>query len=387
MAEAQDLCFFVARSSSQSSSQVDRRMFVVMRPGASEAEVLGVKSRILSEGLTPYEHAGANGTVLAVVGEVAKRREELMAQLGGLPGVERVTPITRPFKLTSREFHPEDTVIRVLDAVIGDGGLTVMAGPCSVESRDQLIVTAEAVAAAGATVLRGGAFKPRTSPYAFQGLGIEALRYLSEARDRTGLPTITEVMEPNQVDIVAEYADILQIGTRNMQNYSLLNAVGRVARPVMLKRGFGATVEEFLMAAEYIVAAGNPNVILCERGIRTFETYTRNTMDLAAVPVLHQLTHLPVIVDPSHATGKRWLVKPLAMGGVAVGADGVMVEVHPDPDSALSDAEQQLDFKAFAALMRDLVPIHEHVRHLRDEAEPALVEVDALGNSDGLARH
>jgi 3-deoxy-7-phosphoheptulonate synthase len=364
-------------------------LFVVMRQGATEAELLGVKSRILSEGLTPYEHAGANGTVLAVVGEVAKRREALIGQLSILPGVERVTPISRPFKLTSREFHPEDTVIRVLDAVIGDGGLTMMAGPCSVESRDQLMETAEAVVAAGATVLRGGAFKPRTSPYAFQGLGIEALRYLSEARDRTGLPTITEVMEPNQVDIVAEYADILQIGTRNMQNYSLLNAVGRVARPVMLKRGFGATVEEFLMAAEYIVAAGNPNVILCERGIRTFETYTRNTMDLAAVPVLHQLTHLPVIVDPSHATGKRWLVRPLALGGVAVGADGVMVEVHPDPDSALSDAEQQLDLAAFAALMRDLLPIHELGRGMRDAngagdvAEPAL----AAGGGDGLSRH
>ena len=219
----------------------------------------------------------------------------------------------------------------------------MMAGPCSVESREQLFETADAVKAAGATILRGGAFKPRTSPYAFQGLGIQGLRFLAEARERTGLPVITEVMEPSQVDIVAEYADILQIGTRNMQNYSLLRDVGRVARPVMLKRGYGATVEELLMAAEYIVSSGNPNVILCERGIRTFETYTRNTMDLAAVPLLDRLTHLPVIVDPSHATGKRWLVKPLAVGGVAVGADGVMVEVHPNPDEALSDAEQQLD--------------------------------------------
>jgi 3-deoxy-7-phosphoheptulonate synthase len=286
-----------------------------------------------------------------------------------LPGVERVTPINRPFKLTSREFHPEDTVIRVLDAAIGDGSLTVMAGPCSVENRDQLFETADAVAAAGATVLRGGAFKPRTSPYAFQGLGVEALRYLAEARDRTGLPIITEVMEPSQVDIVAEYADILQIGTRNMQNYSLLRDVGRVARPVMLKRGYGATVEEWLMAAEYIVSSGNPNVILCERGIRTFETYTRNTLDLAAVPLLHHLTHLPVIVDPSHATGKRWLVRPLAIGGVAVGADGVMVEVHPDPDAALSDAEQQLDLDMFRSLMDAIVPVHEHVR--RSTATPS----------------
>jgi 3-deoxy-7-phosphoheptulonate synthase len=345
-------------------------MFVVMSPTATEADVLGVKSRILAEGLTPYEHVGAAQTVIAVVGEIGARRPDLMSRFAALPGVETITPISRPFKLTSREFHPEDTVVHVLDARIGDGSLTVMAGPCSVETREQLFETADAVSAAGATVLRGGAFKPRTSPYSFQGLGIEALRYLSEARDRTGLPVITEVMEPNQVDIVAEYADILQIGARNMQNYSLLNAAGRVARPVMVKRGFGATVEELLMAAEYIVAAGNPNVILCERGIRTFETYTRNTMDLAAVPLLHHLTHLPVIVDPSHATGKRWLVPPLAMGGVAVGADGVMVEVHPQPDAALSDPEQQLDLAQFAKLMDALGPIHEQVRELN--AEPVV---------------
>jgi 3-deoxy-7-phosphoheptulonate synthase len=333
-------------------------MFVTMRASASEVEILGVKSRILAEGLTPYDHANPRGTVIAVVGDAGPRRAALIERLAGLPGVEAVTPITRPFKLTSREFHPEDSVIRVLGAAIGDGSLTVMAGPCSVESRDQLLTTADAVAAAGATVLRGGAFKPRTSPYSFQGLGVEALRYLAEARDRTGLPVITEVMEPNQVDIVAEYADILQVGARNMQNYSLLSAVGRVARPVMLKRGFGATLEELLMAAEYIVAGGNPGVILCERGIRTFETSTRNTMDLSAVPVLHELTHLPVVVDPSHGTGRRRLVPPLALGGVAVGADGVMVEVHPRPDEALSDPEQQLDLAGFAELMAALVPVH-----------------------------
>jgi 3-deoxy-7-phosphoheptulonate synthase len=343
-------------------------MFVSMRSGATEADVLGVKSRILAEGLTPYEHDREGRLAIAVVGEIGNgRRQELVERLAGLAGVERVTPISKPYKLTSREFHPEDTVIRVLEAAIGDGSLTVMAGPCSVESREQLFETADAVKAAGGTILRGGAFKPRTSPYSFQGLGVEALRYLAEARDRTGLPVITEVMEPNQVDIVAEYADILQIGTRNMQNYSLLTAVGRVARPVMLKRGYGATIEEWLMAAEYIVVAGNPNVILCERGIRTFETSTRNTMDLTAVPLLHRLTHLPVIVDPSHATGKRWLVPPLAMGGVAVGADGIMVEVHPDPDSALSDAEQQLDLGQFSRLMAHLLPIHEQVREVDHE--------------------
>ncbi len=367
-------------------------MFVVMARTASEAEILGVKSQILAEGMTPFDHQGAERVVIAVVGDVGPRKAELSSRLAGLPGVEQVTPISRPFKLTSREFHPEDTVIRVLDAVIGDGSLTMMAGPCSVESREQLFETADAVAAAGATVLRGGAFKPRTSPYSFQGLGVEALRYLAEARERTGLPVITEVMEPNQVDIVAEYADILQIGTRNMQNYSLLTAVGRVARPVMLKRGYGATVEEWLMAAEYVVSSGNPNVILCERGIRTFETYTRNTMDLAAVPLLHHLTHLPVIVDPSHATGKRWLVKPLAIGGVAVGADGVMVEVHPRPEEALSDAEQQLTLDQFRDLMTAVVPVHEHVRSLHDDPVLGAAALGIGGNggnsgSGGLGKH
>jgi 3-deoxy-7-phosphoheptulonate synthase len=350
-------------------------MFVAMAVGATEAEILGVKSQILAEGLTPYDHLGAERTVIAVVGEIGPRKPDLMSRLGGLPGVETVTAISRPFKLTSREFRPEDTVIRVLDATIGDGSLTLMAGPCSIESRDQLFETADFVAAHGATVLRGGAFKPRTSPYSFQGLGVEALRYLAEARDRTGLPVITEVMEPNQVDIVAEYADILQIGTRNMQNYSLLNAVGRIARPVMLKRGYGATIEEWLMAAEYIVSSGNPNVILCERGIRTFETYTRNTLDLAAVPLLHHLTHLPVIVDPSHATGKRWLVPPLAIGGVAVGADGVMVEVHPRPDEALSDGEQSLTLEMYADMAEAVGKVHEQVRAVHGDplaTEPQL---------------
>src|SRR3954471_9450714 len=337
-------------------------MFVVMAIAATEAEILGVKSQILGEGLTPYDHLGAERTVIAVVGEVGTRRPQLMSRLAALPGVETVTPISRPFKLVSREFHPEDTVIRVLDAAIGDGSLTIMAGPCSVESREQLLDTVDYVAANGATVIRGGAFKPRTSPYSFQGLGVEALRYLAEARERTGLPVITEVMEANQLDIVAEYSDILQIGARNMQNYSLLNSCGRTQRPVMLKRGFGATIEELLMAAEYIVSSGNPNVMLCERGIRTFETYTRNTMDVSAVPMLHHLTHLPVIVDPSHATGKRWLVTPLALAGVAVGADGVMVEVHPDPDDALSDAEQQLTLDQFRDMMAAIIPLHAYVR-------------------------
>ncbi|MEW6224122.1 MAG: 3-deoxy-7-phosphoheptulonate synthase [Chloroflexota bacterium] len=354
-----------------------------MRTGATDAEVIGVKGLILAEGLTPFENAGADRVVIAVVGEIGSRRPQLMARLEATSGVATVTPITKPYKLVSREFHPEDTVIRVLDAVIGDGSLTVMAGPCSIESREQLIETVDFVAAHGATIIRGGAFKPRTSPYSFQGLGVEGLRYLAEARERTGLPVITEVMEPNQVDIVAEYADILQIGTRNMQNFSLLLACGRAGRPVMLKRGFGATIEEWLMAAEYIASAGNPNIVLCERGIRTFETYARNTLDLTAVPVVHHLTHLPVVVDPSHATGKRWLVKPLAIGGVAVGADGIMVEVHPRPDEALSDAEQQLDFPAFASMMEAVTAVHGHVRDLHGD----LVRVaGAAGGTGGGAR-
>jgi 3-deoxy-7-phosphoheptulonate synthase len=297
--------------------------------------------------------------VIAVVGEVGMKKQVLASRLAALPGVESVTPISRPFKLTSREFHPEDTVIRVRDAVIGDGSLTMMAGPCSVESRDQLFETAECVAANGATVLRGGAFKPRTSPYAFQGLGVEALRYLAEAGDQTGLPVITEVMEPNQVDIVAEYADILQIGARNMQNFSLLQAVGRVARPVMLKRGFMATLEELLMAAEYIVSAGNPNVILCERGIRTFEPATRNTLDLAGMAVAQHESHLPVIVDPSHAVGKKHLVAPMARAAVAAGADAVMIDVHHDPETALCDGPQALLPEEMEALGKELVALAE----------------------------
>ncbi|MFM2106759.1 MAG: hypothetical protein RL338_1791 [Chloroflexota bacterium] len=343
-------------------------MYVVMSATAGEAEVTGVRERIVAEGFAPFQHVREGRRVVAVIGELGKsRRAELVGLLERLPGVESVAEISRPFKLTSREFHPEETVIRVLDAAIGDGGLTIMAGPCSVESREQLFETADAVKAAGATILRGGAFKPRTSPYSFQGLGVEALRYLAEARERTGLPVITEVMEPSQVDVVAEYADILQIGTRNMQNYSLLRDVGRTHRPVMLKRGYGATIEEWLMSAEYIVSSGNPNVILCERGIRTFETYTRNTFDVAAIPLLHQLTHLPVIVDPSHATGKRWLVKPLAVAGVAVGADGVMVEVHPTPERALSDSEQQLTLDEFRSMMDVVGPIHESIRRFGPE--------------------
>jgi 3-deoxy-7-phosphoheptulonate synthase len=351
-------------------------MFVVMSVNATEAEINAVKSHILEEGLQPHDSRGAERLVIALVGEIGPRKELLRSRLAALPGVEAVTPISRPFKLTSREFHPADTVVRVGDTAVGDGGLAVMAGPCSVESRDQLLETAEAVAAAGATILRGGAFKPRTSPYSFQGLGVEALRYLAEAGERTGLPVVTEVMEPSQVEIISRYADILQVGTRNMQNYSLLTAMGRIAKPVLLKRGYGATLEEWLMAAEYIVSSGNPDVILCERGIRTFETYTRNTLDLTAVPLLHHLSHLPVVVDPSHATGKRWLVKPMALAGVAAGADGIMVEVHPRPDEALSDGDQSITPDQFRDLMSGLRPIHAAVRDLHGDPVPAGTALD-----------
>jgi 3-deoxy-7-phosphoheptulonate synthase len=287
--------------------------------------------------------------------------EKLGEQIAALPGVASVARPSRAYRLSSQEFREEPTVVKVRDTVIGGGSLTLMAGPCSIESREQLFEVAAGVAAAGATLLRGGAFKPRTSPYAFQGLGLEGLRLLAEARERTGLPIITEVMEPAQVDMVAEFADVLQIGTRNMQNFSLLNAVGRTRMPVMLKRGLSGTIEEWLLAAEYILAAGNRQVILCERGIRTFETAARNTLDLNAVPILRRLTHLPVIVDPSHATGKRWMVAPMSYAGVAAGADGIMVEVHPKPEEAWSDGEQSLTLPMFSRLAGELRTIHSVV--------------------------
>jgi 3-deoxy-7-phosphoheptulonate synthase len=350
-------------------------MLVAMSVGATEEELENVRSHIRAEGLTPHESHGMERVVFGVVGDVGARKERIMNRLSALPGVASVTPISRPFKLASREFHPQDTVVRVGPVVVGDGSLTVMAGPCSVESREQLFAAAEAVASAGGDVLRGGAFKPRTSPYSFQGLGAEALRYLAEARERTGLPVVTEVMEPADAPLVARHADILQIGARNMQNFPLLTAAGRAGKPVLLKRGLSATIEEWLMSAEYILSSGNRDVILCERGIRTFETATRNTFDLTAVPLLHHLTHLPVIADPSHATGKRWLVRPMALAAVAAGADGIMVEVHPNPDEALSDGEQSLTLEQYAALVPVLRDVHEQVRGLdRDPVTSAVVD-------------
>jgi 3-deoxy-7-phosphoheptulonate synthase len=307
-----------------------------------------------------YDEASGRGLTLALLGPKGFD-EKLSDEFVAMPGVASVARPSRAYRLSSQEFREEPTIVKVRDAVIGGGSLTLMAGPCSIESREQLFEVAAGVAAAGATLLRGGAFKPRTSPYAFQGLGLEGLRLLAEARERTGLPIITEVMEPAQVDMVAEFADVLQIGTRNMQNFSLLNAVGRTRMPVMLKRGLSGTIEEWLLAAEYILAAGNRQVILCERGIRTFETAARNTLDLNAVPILRRLTHLPVIVDPSHATGKRWMVAPMSYAGVAAGADGVMVEVHPKPEEAWSDGEQSLTLPMFSRLAGELRTIHSVV--------------------------
>ena len=278
-----------------------------------------------------------------------------------MSGVERTVPILRPFKLAGREFHPPDSVVSINGVKVGGKALIVMAGPCAVESRAQLMETADVVKDAGAHMLRGGAFKPRTSPYSFQGMGEAGLRLLAEARAATHLPIVTEVMAPEQVPLVSTYADVLQIGARNMQNYALLHAVGESQRPVLLKRGMMSTIEEWLMSAEYILSHGNNKVMLCERGIRTFEKYTRNTLDISAVPLLKHLSHLPVIVDPSHGTGKWELVAPVARAAIAAGADGLIIEVHPRPEEALSDGGQSLKPQRFAALMASLKPIAEAV--------------------------
>lgn len=324
-----------------------------MRAGASEEQINHICDRIRAYGYTPHIIKGAERTVIAAVGHGDKK--EHIEQLKSADGVEDAFPILQPFKLVSREVQKKSSV-KAGNVTLGDGGFVVMAGPCSVETRDQLMQTAEAVAKAGAQILRGGAFKPRTSPYDFQGLVEEGLKLLAEARDRTGLKVITEVINTEDVDLVREYADILQVGARNMQNFALLKKLGSAGKPVMLKRGLSATIKEFLLSAEYIAAHGNPDIILCERGIRTFETATRNTLDLAAVPLLNELTHLPVVVDPSHGTGKRSLIKPLAKATVAVGADGLMTEVHPCPEEAWSDGPQSLRPEEFALMMKEIEP-------------------------------
>jgi 3-deoxy-7-phosphoheptulonate synthase len=329
-------------------------MLVVMKKGSTQQDLTGVMQKITQVGLTGHISKGVERTVVGVVGQTYP---ELRDVLELLPGVEEVIPISKPYKLSSREFQREGTVIKVGDVFIGGDTLTIIAGPCAVETETQVIETAKAVKAAGANILRGGAFKPSTSPYHFRGLGKEGLEILALARAETGLPIITEVLTPHDVELVARYADILQIGARNMQNFSLLDEVGKVKKPVMLKRGMSATIQEWLLSAEYILSQGNRQVMLCERGIRTFETYTRNTMDISAIPVVKKLSHLPIIADPSHGTGKWYLVGPLALASVAAGADGLMVEVHPNPDQALKDGAQSLTFDNFQQLMTQLEPL------------------------------
>jgi len=329
-------------------------MIVVMKTGSSHNEISKVTKRIENAGLKAHISEGVDHTVIGVLGKVFP---ELRDSLELLPGVEQVIPVTKPYKLSSREFHPPDTIVKVKGVTIGGNEIVVMAGPCAIESEEQLLATAQAVKAAGATVLRGGAFKPRTSPYDFRGLGEIGLKILAAVGKETKMPVITEVMSPDQVDLVAKYTDILQIGARNMQNFILLDEVGKTKKPVLLKRGLSSTIQEWLLAAEYILAQENEQVILCERGIRTFETHTRNTMDISSIPIIEKVSHLPVIADPSHATGKWYLVPPLALAAVAAGADGLLIEVHPNPDMALADGPQSLNFDSFRLLMSQLLPI------------------------------
>lgn len=327
-------------------------MIVVMRNNATQANIAAVLERLAEHQLKGHLSQGEERTIIGVVGASipATLREELEL----FEGVQEAVRITRPYKLVSREFHPQDTIVNVRGIEVGGNGCAIMAGPCAVENEAMIVESARQVKAAGATMLRGGAFKPRSSPYTFRGHGEAALQMLATARDETGLPIVTEVMTPMDVELVARYADVLQIGARNMQNYQLLEEAGRSGMPVLLKRGLSATFEEWLLSAEYIIATGNPNVILCERGIRTFETATRNTMDLNAVALAKRRTHLPVIADPSHGTGKWYLVAPLALASIAAGADGIMVEVHPDPDRAQSDGGQSLTFENFASMVPQL---------------------------------
>lgn len=333
-------------------------MFIVMSAGHSEQELDDILKRLRGMGFTGHVSQGVERTVIGVVGQTYP---ELKDTLETWLGVDEVVPISKPFKLASREFQPRDTTVKVGGVTIGGKSIVVMAGPCAVESEEQVLQTARAVKAAGAHILRGGAFKPSTSPYSFRGLGEDGLKLLAQAREETGMPVVTEVMTVRDVDMISQYADILQIGARNMQNFNLLDEVGRTKKPVMLKRGLSATIQEWLLSAEYILAQGNKKVLLCARGIRTFETYTRNTMDLDAIPIIKKLSHLPVIADPSHGTGKWELVTPMSMAAVAAGADGLMVEVHPSPDTALKDGAQSLNFDHFQQLMASVRPIAEAV--------------------------
>jgi 3-deoxy-7-phosphoheptulonate synthase len=326
-------------------------MIVNMSEKATEEQITHVIDRIREAGYNPHVTRGTERTIVAAVG--SGRRHEIVA-LQVAPGVDNVVAIAQPFKLVSKQVHPERTIVQIDGVQIGGPGVVVIAGPCSVESREQLLQTAHAVKRAGASMLRGGAYKPRTSPYDFQGLGIEALKILSEAKKETGLPIVTEVMSTEDLDVIAEHADMLQVGARNMQNFALLRRLATSNKPILLKRGPSATVKEWLLAAEYLLSGGNRNVVLCERGIKTFESEMRNTFDLAAVALARDLSHLPVVADPSHGTGKQSLIAAVSRAAVAVGADGLIIEVHPCPERALSDGPQSLDFEGFEKVMRGL---------------------------------
>jgi 3-deoxy-7-phosphoheptulonate synthase len=341
-------------------------MIVVMQQGATEPQVQAVIDRMVKMGFDVHRSTGVIHTVL---GGVGGKGEFDLAIFEVMEGVKEAHRVASPYKLASRGFRPAGTVVRVRDVDIGGERVVAMAGPCSVENREQIERSAELVARAGATVIRGGAFKPRSSPYAFQGLGEEGLKMLREAADHQGLVTLTEVMDQTQIPLVAQYADILQVGARNMQNFTLLRELGKLRQPVLLKRGPSATIEELLLSAEYIMAGGNYDVILCERGIRTFETYTRNTMDVSAIPVVKKLSHLPIVADPSHGTGRRDLVAPVARASVAAGVDGLLIEVHPDPDHALSDGAQSLRPEQFQELMNQLRMIARAVGRQMAEAK------------------
>jgi 3-deoxy-7-phosphoheptulonate synthase len=349
-------------------------MIIIMKGSASLREKSAVISWVEEQGCKANIFEGVEHMVIGVIGDGRPLNQE---QVRVMPGVERVVPVVKPFKVASREFKPTDTTFPIGDYSVGGGDFIIMAGPCSVESRSQILETAHAVKEAGAHVLRGGAFKPRSSPYSFQGLGEEGLQYLKEASEETGMPVVTEVMEPGLVPLVSQYADILQIGARNMQNYALLHAVGRSQHPVLLKRGMSSLIEEWLMCAEYILSHGNTRVMLCERGIRTFEKYTRNTFDINAIPVAKHLSHLPVIADPSHATGKWEYVSAAAKAGIAAGADGVIIEVHPRPDEAASDGRQSLKPKKFAQLVEEMkaiaAAVGKNIPESTPEPEPLLL--------------
>ena len=346
-------------------------MMVIMKPGHTAEQVEDVMRRIREDGLDGHPIVGVERTVIGVVG-LDRMHPELADDIEVMLGVESTVPISSPFKLCSREFNPTDTIVDVDGVKVGQGLVTVIAGPCAIESEEQVMKTARAMRDRGASMLRGGAFKPRTSPYSFRGLEEKGLQLLAQARAETGLPVVTEVMSEQTVQLVAKYADVLQIGTRNAQNFFLIEEVARAGKPVLLKRGMSSSIQEWLLAAEYILAKGNRNVILCERGIRTFETAARNTMDINAIPLVKEMSHLPIVADPSHGTGKRRLVEPVALGMIAAGADGLILEVHPDPEHALSDGAQSLTFDLFESMMANVTKVANAVGKRMERSQSAV---------------